>query len=180
MKGEKKTKKKGFWKTVGIVLAALLSVALLGGIATVSLNSLKERNPANLLKVDDTYLVDTNTAYGLSVEVDEDGIIKFDGQSSRRQEIIVQKLKLEPGVYTLSGINKVDITKMDLCATWGKGNIASAGTDSATFELKEETEVTVSIVIAESNREVGDTVVWQNKTIKPVLVKGTTAGDFYA
>ena len=180
MKKEKSTKKKGFLKWLLIIVGGVLALALLGGLASVGLESLKERNPANLLTVDEGYLVDTNTAYGLSVDVDSDGVIKFDGQSSRRDEIFVKTLTLEPGVYTLSGINKVDITKMDLRATWGNGNVASAGTDSAIFELTETTEVTVSIVIAASNSEVGNTIVWQNKTIKPVLVKGINAGDFYA
>ena len=180
MKKEKNMKKKGFLKILGIVLLSLLAVALLAGLAVGGLSSLRERNPANLLVVDDSYAVDTHTAYGLSVEVDSDGVLKFDGQTSRRDEFVIKTIMLEPGVYTLSGINKVDITKMDLCATWGNGNIASAGTDSATFELTEATEVTVSIVIAASNKEVGNTIAWQNKTIRPVLVKGATVGDFYA
>ena len=180
MKKEKTKKKKGFIKWILIILSALLGLSLLVGLASVGLSSLRERNPANLLTVDEGYIGDMVTLYGLTVDVDADGVIKFDGQSSGNDLFVVKRLTLDPGVYTISGINKVDVTKMDLYVTWGNGNIAQAGTSSATFELTEKTEVSVEIFVAASNDEVGKTIVWQNKTIKPVLVKGSLAGDFYA
>ena len=156
----------------------VLVFALLGGIAVATFSSLRERNPDNLLTVDENYIRDKKTGYGLEVKVDDNGIIKLKGQSSRNEELIVQTVKLAAGTYTISGIEKPELDKVVLQATWGTGNIAYAGLDSATFTLDAEYEVTVAIVI-EGTEDGENTIDWQNKTIKPVLVKGDVAGEFW-
>ena len=132
----------------------------------------------NLLKVDESYIDDQKTDYGLEVKVDDNGVIKFSGQTSRNEKLPVQKLTLEPGTYTISGIEDLDISKMSLAAEYGNGNVAYAGSKSATFVLEETTEV--SVVITIMGTENGEnTISWSNKTIKPVLVKGDKPGEFW-
>ena len=172
-----KTKKT--WKTIGIIAAIIAIVALLLAISVPFINSMRDRNPANLLKVNESYIDDQKTDYGLEVTVDDNGAIYLDGQTSRNQLLTVQTVTLKAGTYTISGIKDVDISKMYLAAKWGEGNIAYAGTENATFVLDAETEVTVVISI-EGTDGGENTISWANKTILPVLVQDDKPGDFYA
>lgn len=170
-------KRKKFFKGLGIGVAIIAVLALVGGIVTVGMGSLRERNPENLIKFDENYIRDTKTNYGLEVNVDDNGVIKLKGQTARNEELIVQTVTLPAGEYTISGIAKPNLAKMVLRATWGAGEEALAGLDSATFILEEETEVTVSIVINGSLDD--DAIELVNRTIKPVIVEGDTPGNFY-
>ena len=170
-------KRKKFFKRLGIGVAIIAILALVGGVAAVGMGSMIERNPDNLIEFDENYLRDTKTNYGLEVKVDDNGVIKLKGETTRNEELIVQTVTLPAGTYTISGIAKPNLAKMVLRATWGAGEQALAGLDSATFTLEEDTVVTVSIVIEGSDGE--NTIDWANRTIKPVIVEGNVAGDFY-
>ena len=170
-------KRKKFWKGLGIGVAIVAVLALICGVAAVGISSRLERNPDNLIKFDENYIRDTKTNYGLEVKVDDNGVIKLKGETTSNEELIIQTVTLPAGQYTISGIAKPNLAKMVLRATWGAGEEAFADLGSATFTLEEETDVTVSIVIHGSEDE--NTIEWANRTIKPVIVKGDTAGDFY-
>ena len=171
--------KKSTWKTIGIIVAIVALGALLLSIGIPFINSMRDRNPANLIKTGDGYLKSKVTDYGLEVKVDENGAIHFDGQTSRNELLTVQTVTLGAGTYTISGIKDVDISKMYLAAKWGEGNIAYAGTESATFVLDAETEVTVVINIF-GTEDGENTISWANRTVLPVLVQDDEPGDFYA
>ena len=172
-----KTKK--IWKRIGIGVAivALLAVAL--ALANGMLSGFRDRNSDNLIKLDDNYLKSKKTDYGLEVVVDDDGVIKLKGQTTRNEELIVQTVTLPAGTYTISGIAKPNLSKIVLRATWGEGNVAYAGLDSQTFTLEGETLVTVSIVVEGAEGD-DNTIDFVNRTIKPVIIEGKEPGDFYA
>ncbi len=171
-----KSKRRG--QTALMIAGIVLIIALLAGIGVMAFSSMRERNPANLIKVDDNYVEDKVLMYGLEVDVNEDGVIKLKGQTSADEQIIVQTVKLAAGTYTLSGIDKPNLNEVVLRATWGNGNVAYAGLDSATFTLDAEYEVTIDILVKGSEDK--NTVNWQNKTIKPVLVADDKPGEFWA
>ena len=174
-----KNKVKRGWKTALKIIAIVAVVALLGGVAAMALGSLRERNPDNLIKVDENYLKDvTSNGYGLSIDVDEDGTIHLKGETSKNEEYIVQTVTLPAGTYTISGLKESNLDKVALKAVWGEGNSAISGTDNATFTL--DAEYAVQVVITIQGAEDGENVIdWTNKLIRPVIVEGETAGDFY-
>lgn len=175
---KKNFKSKGKIKKILKIVGIVAVVALIGGMALSLVNNSRQRNDDNLIKVDDTYIQSQKTNYGLEVTVENDGTIKLKGNTSANEELPVQTLTLPAGTYTISGINKVDLSKMTLCAKWG-GNVAHAGTGSETFTLENETEVTISIII-EAAEDGESTIAFENRIIRPVLVEGEEPGEFYA
>ena len=175
MKFKTKSKSKKILKIVGIIAV----VALVSAMAASLVSNMRDTNPDNLIKVNETYIQSQKTNYGLEVTVEDDGTIKLKGDTSANEELIVQTLTLPAGTYTISGIEKVNLAKMTLCAKWGGGNVANAGTGNATFTLDAETEVTVSLII-EGSEDGESNIEWANRTIRPVIVEGTEEGKFYA
>ena len=174
-KNNNKTKRG--WKLFGSILSIILVVAFLGGAATLAISSLRERNPDNLIKVDENYAISRKTGYGLEVVVDDDGTIRLKGQTSKNEQIIVQTVTLPAGEYTISGIEDPNLAKIVLKATWGTGNVAYAGLEDK-IVLEEETAVEVSIDI-QGCEDGENTISWKNATIRPVIVAGDEPGDFY-
>ena len=175
-------RRKRIWKTVGIIAAVVAIVALVAGVAVVGLSAMRERNPDNLIKVDDDYMESIeNNGKGLSVDVKEDGTIKLKGKPTASDQFIVKTFVLDAGTYTISGLENPDLTKILLGVMWGSdGNVskAYAGLDSQTFTFAEATEVTVFIDVY-ADAEDSD-IEWQNRTIRPVIVEGDEPGEFYA
>ena len=136
MSNVKRTKRKKFWKGLGIGVAIVAVLALIGGVAAVGISSTLERNPDNLIKFDENYIRDTKTNYGLEVNVDDNGVIKLKGETTSNEELIVQTVTLPAGQYTISGIAKPNLAKMVLRATLGAGEEAFADLGSATFTLE--------------------------------------------
>ena len=157
-----------------IALVAL--IAILGGVVgsfAVSGSSMFDRdlNPDNLIKVENYVVQDKDdNGNGVDVKVDDDGVIKLNGKATADDEYIVTELVLEPGEYTLSGF-KSDKSKVGLKATFGTSE-HYAGTSSDTFVLESSTTVTIVVYVAEDH-------YCLNTTIKPVLVTGDEAGEFY-
>ena len=158
-------------------IALILAVALVGGImgsmvagGTSLFN--RDLNEDNLIKVENYLIQDEDdNGNGIEVTVKEDGTIKLNGTAKSDDEYTVTEILLQPGTYTMSGV-KSDKKGAGLKAVFG-ANEHYAGTSSDTFVL--ETATTVSIVVY----AVEDTFCL-NKTIRPVLVAGDDAGDFYA
>lgn len=155
----------------------ILVIAILGGIIgsfAVAGSSLIDRspNPDNFIKTEN-YLVkdkDTNDK-GIDVTVKKDGTIKLNGIASEDDEYVVASLSLDPGTYTISGM-KSNKDSVGLKVIYGSKEYF-AGTSEDTFTLATKTTVSVVIYVSEGTWNI-------NRTIRPVLVEGTTAGEFYA
>ena len=174
----KHNKKKRGWKTAGIIVAVIAIVALVAGAATTLLGSMRETNPKNMIKVDEGYMRDVkNNGYGLSIDVKDDGTIRLKGQTSKNEEFTVQTVTLSAGTYTISGLES-NLDKVVLKAVYGEGNAAISGMDNATFTLESESEVRVVLTI-QGSEDGNNTIDWTNNTIRPVIVGGSEAGDFY-
>ena len=96
--------------------------------------------------------------------------IKASGIAKEDQEFIIDTITLEPGTYTISGL-KSDKDKVSLKVVFG-ANEYFAGLKNDTFKIESATSVQIVLSFAE------DTVC-VNKTVRPVLVVGEEAGDFY-
>ncbi len=174
----KNMKKRKIGKTILIIVATILCLGLVAGVGGALYEKvIAERNPDNLLKVDDTYIKSQKTNYGLEIDVDDNGVIKLEGNTSANEELVVQTVTLPAGTYTISGIEKPNIAKMTLAAKVD-GNSYYAGLSNDTFTLEAEKAVTIVINVQTGE---GDekTIDYVNRTIKPVLVKGEEIGDFY-
>ena len=164
------------------IIAAILAVALLCGVGVVLFSNgfLQKRNDKNLIGPDsENYIKTQGTKYGVDVEVKEDGTIKLKGNPSGNIELVVDTVELEAGTYTLSAIKEPDLASVTLSAQWNVTNFCYAGFGDEvlddTFTLTEKTTVSVILSI-QSEAE----IAYANRTIRPVLVSGDTAGDFYA
>ena len=175
---KKKRNARRFWRTAALILVSVLlsvfAVGALGGLENSPFE--KELNPNNLIVVNDAYIKTQNTNRGVAIDVKEDGTIKLSGKATSDHNVTVTTMTLEPGVYTLSGLKNPDINKFYMYLTYGAGQ-AIAGTDSATFEI--ETTTDVSVVLAWVN-EYEFTNFFVDTKVQPVLVKGESAGNFYA
>lgn len=170
----------GFKSVIIIALAVMLAMAgvsIFGGVK-YSTDIGADLNPDNLIDAKaEGYIDDMNTGYGVKIKVDDEGVIKLSGKASDSYSVNIASVELEAGTYTISGLSNTDsINDCALLVSYGNGGAAFAGTDSATFTLTETQTVTVKLQWAED--------YWfsflNNGTVKPVLVKGDTAGDFYA
>ena len=173
----KNFKTKRILNKVGKIALIVLAMALGLGCVSMFVAGTREVNPDNLIKVDDNYLPERNPGYGVSFDVDDDGVIKINGnKTSGHVEAIIQTIELEAGTYTLSGIAKPDQGIMTLTARWGAGEFCYAGLykENGTFTLTEKTTVTIVLnIMADVD------IPYANKTIKPVLVADDEPGDFY-
>ncbi len=183
-----------FWMVVITVALCLLVVGIVSPL-TKSFTDFNpwERNEANLLAVgeDGNFLekIDGETSYGLTVSMDEKGIVKIDGdnsaQSVAKTVTLTKEITLEAGkTYTLTtgkkGVNK------DAYAQ-GKGiNVFLYGTTDAhyadngglnkdgTFTIPADaTDLTYVLKISVYPGE------YSNVSVYPVLVEGDTAASFY-
>ncbi len=146
-----------------------------------------ERNPDNLiaLKYYDQMLVEKglHTLRGGDFVVNTDGSISFT-QSKKGTATVdgattveFTTLTLNPGTYTYTGAPKGSDTTYKLIATYttpdGVDVLVNADFVGNTFYLNAQTEVTFSLVVADSFTS--DEPV----TVYPMLVVGDEAGEFY-
>ncbi len=170
-------KKFGWLKIVALVMVGFL----LGGIfmnftGTETKNPFKkELNENNLIEVDSTYIKTQDTNRGVKIKVADDGTIKLSGKATSDLVVTVATVSLEPGWYTLSGLESPDINKFYLYGVYGVSGQAISGTDSAVFEITEPTDIVIKLSWTE---DVSFNIFTDNK-IQPVLVEGKTAGAFY-
>ncbi|MBQ8141067.1 MAG: hypothetical protein IJ038_05165 [Clostridia bacterium] len=170
-------------KTIAIAVVVTLTATLCASVVgfmsdgfentEVSTWFEKEVNEANIIKVGaEGYVLaeEDDNGNGVTVKRDENGVIKLNGKSSADQSWIVGTFTLEAGTYTVSGVDSS--LKCGLKVT-GPNIEVKAGTTNDSFTIEDTTTVTVSIYTAAD-------AFFLNKTIKPVLVVGETAGEFYA
>ena len=140
---------------------------------------IKELNPDNLFNASMySDALANKRSDGLKVDVDDDGVITIDGENKTDDDvmIVVGQLTLAKGEYTISSSARGTGTKTYYMQIhYGTGEtetviIADDGEDS-TFELEEETECIVEIIVC-----AGEEI---DTTFKPVIVSGDKAGRFY-
>ena len=168
-------------RTIGIILiCVLLSVGLCAVFGAITKGfqdfDVREVNPDNLLKVE-SYVegLDAEREDGLTVTVDDDGVIKLSGKNKTEEavQIVVQEVTLEVGKYTISsGSKNTDEETCFISVVNGEETIIADTEKDSTFTITtNDTTVTVYITV-----NAGETV---DLTFKPVLVEGSEAGAFY-
>ena len=170
------------WIALVLVTATLSAVAVFafGGLKATNPFD-KELNPDNLLKYEnyDKNQLLTDTGYGVEFKWNENGSIRVNGKNgdptvkeNEVKEYVFTSLTLEPGVYTLSGYEKGKLNTLGLFVEV-PGKQTYYTKPDVTFFIEETTTVTVGIFV-------GNDVNFVLQDVKPVLVKGNTAGSFYA
>lgn len=158
-----------------IALAVCLCATLIGAIA-VDNAKWKVRNDENLLTVDETYIKSQKLENGLSVNVDDDGVIKLRGTVDEDWTETVTEVTLVAGTYTLGGMTCDEDSKVALFADVG-GVKHYAGSDDkdhgATFTISVQTVVTIQVSVEK------DTNLLIAKTIRPTLADGDDEIEFY-
>lgn len=145
-----KTKK--YVKLVAIFLVGALACGLLLHLTGTDIkNPFKKDDVDNLITVDGNYVKSHDTSKGVKVDVDtETGEITLKGTASASHEMKVTDVTLKAGKYRISGLDTCDVNKFYMYASNGSTKLAYSGVDAAaageltdTFELTEETTVSV-------------------------------------
>lgn len=172
-KGKRTFKKIGAW-LLGILCVAL---ACAGVFALFGGSFGRERNPDNLIEIgeDSGYIETHNTNRGVKVDVEDDGTIKLSGKATCDYSVKVATLVLDPGTYTISGLDSV-VDEFELYAQYGVDDLAISGTDNATFTLDQMQSVDIMISWSDEH----NFHAFSGRTVRPVLVEGKTAGEFFA
>ena len=172
----KQRKSGDVWKMVGIIVVSVLSTCMLLSVVSFAKTTFAgEVNPHNLIKVDETYIKTQNTNRGVEIEVEKDGTIELSGKATSDHVVTIATVSLEPGWYTLSGLESPDLNEFYLYGVYGVSGQAIAGTDSAVFEVTAPTDIVIKLSWTE---DVSFNWFTDHK-IQPVLVEGKVAGDFY-
>ncbi len=165
----------GWARMLLIALAVGLGFTLLGVIAVDNANW-KFRNDENLITVGDNYIKSQKLQNGLSVNVDDDGVIQLRGECDEDWSATVTTKTLPAGTYTLGGWTCDEDSDVILVAQVG-GMDYYAGSDDeefgATFTLTDTAVVTFTIKVKE------DTNLLIAKTIRPTLADGKEEIEFY-
>ena len=167
-----KQKTKRTIKRIAIILAIAVCGGIFGAMAMNAMPSLeKETNPDNLIKAENYLIKDgEDNGRGVKLTVKDDGTIKMTGKATSDDTFIIDELTLEPGTYTISGVDS-KLDGVGLKAVFG-ANEHYAGLNSDTFVLESATTVQIVLYAAEDSVSV-------SRTVRPVLVEGTAAGEFY-
>lgn len=163
---------------VSVFLGAVLVITFIGRITDGFQKDLDdvtilERSEDNLLlgKFDDY-----NEGDGISINSNKLGALTVNGEYKGTEEFLVvelEKLNLASGTYTLSGAPKGGNYTYHLRAVYGDDTVVGDfGSAKGTFTLSSSQEVTIELVIYPDEQ-------FNRLSIKPVLVVGDKAGDFY-
>ena len=166
-------KKNKIVKWICVILALIACCACITSIVGI-LN--KEHNPDNLIDVkSENYILSQDTARGVKVKVDDDGIIYLSGKATSPGSLVVATVELEPGKYPLSGVDNPNVDQFGIYITTAEGDSAFANTEDDTLEVTQKQ--TVSVILYWCNEY--NFNVFTNCKVEPVLVAGTEAGDFF-
>lgn len=165
---------------VVVLLVAIAACSFLGNISDGFTNwedaTLVERNSSNLLTGKFT---DFNDGNGVRATARKDGSIILNGKNLTDADLVipVETVNLAAGTYTLSGAPKGSNLSYHIVAKYtdGSGATQTAISDfsNKTFTIVGQQNVEISVVVT------AETSV-NNVLIRPVLVAGSEAGDFYA
>ena len=171
-----------WWGVIAIVLVIVLAVSFIGKITGGFSKdwedvTILDRNPDNLLSgeygwKDDVY----NVGDGYKLTAKNDGSIVITGEytgTDGSASIVLEKVTLAAGTYTLSGAPNGGNATYLLKVTYGSNNvIGDFGAEGGTFTLSSSTEVTLQLVLYPEHE-------FLRTTVRPVIVEGSEAGDFY-
>ena len=181
MSNKKQTNYKSprLWRRIGlIVLTCLLAVACAGAVLTAGGIFDKTPNPDNLLRMgkEGYEFADGHTGHGITLSYDDHGVISVKGTSTASGSGLLKTVTLEAGTSTLSGVKDpgYDTFGLKLEVLGGESYYAGIA-DKDTFTLEAETEASVYLYWGAEYE-----VSWANRTVRPVLVEGTEAGEFWA
>lgn len=163
------------------VLVITMILSVLGSLSDGFQNwdtatwQLRDRNEDNLLSGNFT---DYNKGDGITATAKNDGTIILDGEykgSADNIVIPVETLSLPKGTYTFTGAPNGSTSTYNLQLTYNSGSdVVYADFDGNTFTIPDGgATVTVQIVVYPDCKI-------NNVRIRPVLVEGSEAGDFYA
>ncbi len=188
--------RKSTWKMIGICILCFIIMLPIG--LWVARETDDFRDPLSIFERDlnpDNLLIPSGekanyeeiTARpdnGLAIDVKKNGSIKISGKdvtnATSDYTITLAEITLPVGSYTLSsGYNLSGPRNVRMIASYNNnGTVAEIpadyGTAKGTFTLTAETVVTITIVIPAADYTANPV------TLYPVLVAGTTVGDFYA
>lgn len=177
---ENRRKKSKAKKWIMIVCAFLAGLFVMGAVSSITAE--KDLNPNNLLVKKETYVANllAETAGGLSINWKDDGRFILSGKHSDDNEANnalyryeFASVELEAGTYTLShGNDDAASDTFHLYIQWDGEIKENVYKDAKTFTL--DTDTTVIIGFAVKNNYF---IFYEE--IAPVLVSGTTAGEFY-
>lgn len=169
---------------IGVILIAVAVCSFVGKISGGFQKDfdewqLKERNEANLLS--GTSFEEYNNGDGITLKAKKDGTVVIDGTYLGKSENIIvpiESVNLGVGTYTLSGAPKGGNYTYYIRAEYKDGSSSSVYaigdfSNTATFTLTSAQSVNISIVIFPG-------VEFNNVNVRPVLVVGNEAGEFYA
>ena len=159
---------------VGVFLTSMIGFMTSGFDKDTDNWGVTQLNEDNYFKVEDYVIKDQNSGDGYQIDVSDKGEIKVTGtnESEAAVTVEIQTITLPAGTYTFtSGVNGTSKNGYYLYLDNADGSIIYADFGDNTFTLSAEDTFKVYLSIAK-DAEV-------NKTFKPVLIKGETAGDFY-
>lgn len=171
-------------KTRTIAILSLLLVLVmvpLAGFATKGFqnwdrDSLKDqftlkRNPDNLIDMKNVTLKDGKSdTSDVTVKVDDLGVVTLSGQASADEDITYATITLDAGTYTFTGAP--DSTAKTYMLYLKSGDKLIRSDTGAAFTVSASTKYTVIIRVLEDTQ-------LNSVKIKPVVVSGDKAGDFY-
>lgn len=169
-------------KIIAIVAVACVAMAFFGHITDGFQTNLKDaslrgRNPDNLLSGDYGWKDDVyNVGDGYKLTAKNDGSIVITGEYTGTDGsaiIDLEKVTLSAGTYTLSGAPNGGNATYLLRVSYDSTNVTGDfGAEGGTFTLSASTEVTVQLLLYPEHE-------FLRTSVRPVIVEGSEAGDFY-
>ena len=183
-------KKKKFTRIVAAILGFVLVVGAVSFIGKktngfaddITLESLLQRdlNPDNLYTYDsvlDMVKETSNTGLGFTVEVKKDGSIVANGKYRGEETALlpIAKVHLEAGVYTMTtGANTNQFEYfLALSSSHQESGVVGYFDFENTVTIETEGDYYILCGVAPETE-------FNNNVLRPVIVKGTEAGEFYA
>lgn len=162
---------------IGVILISVGLCAFIGKISggfTKPTDEwvLQERNPNNLLSGE---FEDYNTGNGVVVSRKNDGSLLLKGEYPGEGELVIpiETKTLPAGTYTLSGAPNGGNYTYYLRASYSDtSTVADFGSTNGSFTLTSSTPVTIELVVLPDK-------AFNNIRLYPVLVSGSSAGEFY-
>ena len=160
---------------VGSILLTVLAVVGLSKATGVAEWNFREPNPDNLYSqislnpdIKDGIVADGEK--GVLIELDDDNRIKINGTADEDVTYAIGTVTLPAGTYVFdSDINNGSKGSVYMSLMNGESVVAEGYRGEVVFTLATECTVTVTVTIK------GETDV--NKTLEPVICKGTSADD---
>ena len=166
-----------------IGLIVVLAIVVAGGFITAGFTIFNpdeirdyhapELNEDNLYTAEYLTIEDTNTGYGVKLDVNEDnGSIKLSGKATADIDKQFATFTLDAGTYTFTAVEDGSKTSYCVYAKVGGEIVYADFTPANTFEVNaDNTTVELYISVIEGTEV--------NNMVYPVIVSGEEAGSFF-